>query len=123
MGYGIKGIKKILANHQIIDFYNCDKDILSNSSLVKSYFVKSAELANATIVSQKFHEFSPYGLTGVLVITESHISIHTWPEYGYAAIDVFSCCDKLDHKRLVESLKGSLKAEKVKSKSIKRGRL
>ena len=113
----------ILANHQIIDFYKCDKDILSNSDLVKSYFVKSAELANATIVSQKFHEFSPYGLTGVLVITESHISIHTWPEYGYAAIDVFSCCDKLDHKRLVESLKGSLKAGKVKSKSIKRGRL
>ena len=89
----------ILANHQIIDFYKCDKDILSNSSLVKSYFVKSAELANATI------------------------SIHTWPEYGYAAIDVFSCCDKLDHKRLVENLKGSLKAGKVKSKSIKRGRL
>jgi|TARA_R100000482_G_scaffold122538_2_gene70452 S-adenosylmethionine decarboxylase proenzyme len=111
-----------LANHQIIDFYGCDKDILSNSDIVKSYFVKAAEMSHATIVSEKFHEFSPFGLTGVLVITESHISIHTWPEYGYVAIDVFSCCDKLDHKRLVDVLQTHFKAKKVNSKSIKRGR-
>ena len=111
-----------LANHQIIDFYGCDKEILSNSDAVKSYFVKAAELSQAPIVSEKFHEFNPFGLTVVLVITVSHISIHTWPEYGYVAIDVFSCCDKLDHERLVEVLQRHFKAKKINSKSIKRGK-
>ena len=113
----------ILGNHQIIDFYKCDKDIISNSDLVKSIFVKASELSQATIVSQKFHEFSPYGLTGVLVITESHISIHTWPEHGYIAVDVFSCCNKIDHKRLINTLKFEFGSKKVRTKRLKRGRL
>ena len=55
--------------------------------------LQAAEAAGATIVQSVFHRFSPHGVTGVVVVAESHLSIHTWPEYGYAAVDFFTCGD------------------------------
>ena len=112
-----------LANHQIIELYDCDKSLLENSQYVKNTFKEAIELSKATVVAEKYHNFSPFGLTGVAVITESHISIHTWPEHGYVAIDVFSCDNKVDHKKILTYLKVHLFSNKAKSKSIKRGKV
>jgi S-adenosylmethionine decarboxylase len=71
--------------------------------------VEAAKAAKATIVEVAFHKFNPYGVSGMVVIAESHLAIHTWPEYGYAAVDIFTCGEEIDpwliHQKLVESLK------------------
>ena len=121
MGYGFEGLMKNLATHLILELYECDSEILNNSNQVKNIFIDAAKKSNATIVNELFHEFSPHGLTGVLVITESHLSIHTWPEFNYAAVDVFSCDDKLDSNKIKNILQEKLKSKKIITKIINRG--
>ena len=103
--------------------YNCDREILKNSDYVRNTFKEAVKISNATVVAEKFHNFSPHGLTGVSVITESHISIHTWPEHGYVAVDVFSCSDKVDYKKIISYLKVHFFSDKTKCKKIKRGKI
>ena len=75
----------------------------------------------ATLVESRFHHFSPLGVSGVVIIMESHLTIHTWPEYGYAAVDIFTC-GVLDMEAGVEWLSQELKAEKVERKVLERGK-
>tara|TARA_A100001391_G_scaffold156852_1_gene115054 strand:+ start:688 stop:1032 length:345 start_codon:yes stop_codon:yes gene_type:complete len=112
-----------LANHQIIELYDCDRSILEDSNYVRNIFKEAVKESNATVVAEKYHNFNPHGLTGVAVITESHISIHTWPEHRYVAIDVFSCDDKIDHKKILKYLKVHFFSSRTKSKSVKRGKV
>ena len=114
-------MRKTLATHLLIELFDCDSKILNDSNLVKDIFIKAAKKGKATIVNDLFHEFSPHGLTGVLVITESHLSIHTWPEFNYAAVDVFSCDDKLDGDKIKQILEKKLKSKEVYTKIINRG--
>ena len=110
-----------LANHQIVEFNSCEEAKIDNSNFVREIFLEAAKLGNATIVNECFHEFSPYGITGVLVIAESHISIHTWPEHKYAAVDIFSCGNKVDCNKIIDYLKDKLKCKSCSSISINRG--
>lgn len=110
-----------LGSHELVEFYNCDEDILKDSDLIKKIFIESAKLGNANIVNSLFHSFSPYGVTGVLVIAESHMSIHTWHEFNYCAVDIFSCCDKLNNKIVLEDLKDKLFSSRYESTLINRG--
>ena len=112
---------KPLATHLLIELFDCDPKILSDSNQVKDIFINAAKEGKATIVNDLFHEFSPHGLTGVLVITESHLSIHTWPEFNYAAVDVFSCDDKLDGDKIKQILEKKLNSKEVYTKIINRG--
>ena len=112
-----------LANHQIIELYECDIGVLENSEYVKNTFCEAVKRSKATVVAEKYHNFNPYGLTGVAVITESHISIHTWPEHRYVAVDVFSCDNKINHKEILKYLKVNFFSSKTKTKSIKRGKV
>ena len=112
---------KYLANHQIVEFNGCEEAKIDNSDFIREIFLKAAKLGNATIVNECFHEFSPYGITGVLVIAESHISIHTWPEHKYVAVDIFSCGDKVDYNKIIDYLKDKLKCKNFSSTSINRG--
>ncbi len=112
---------KYLANHQIIEFNNCEETKINDSDFVRKVFLEAAKLGNATIVNECFHEFSPYGITGVLVIAESHISIHTWPEHKYAAVDIFSCGNKVDFNIIISYLENKLKCKNSSSISINRG--
>ena len=112
---------KYLANHQIVEFNYCEESKIDDSNFVRELFLEAAKLGNGTIVSECFHEFSPYGITGVLVIAESHISIHTWPEHRYAAVDVFSCGNKVDCNKIINYLKDKLKCKSSSSISINRG--
>jgi len=76
-----------------VELRECNPDILKNLEKVRNALVSAAREAKATIVDVSFHEFNPFGISGVVIIAESHLTIHTWPEYGYAAIDVFTCGD------------------------------
>lgn len=73
----------------------CNSKTLNDLKRVQEILVSAAKEAKATIVETSFHKFNPFGISGMVVIAESHISIHTWPEYGYAAVDIFTCGDVL----------------------------
>jgi S-adenosylmethionine decarboxylase len=79
----------------LADFHGCDAAALDDVEGVRAAMVEAARRAGATIVSECFHRFSPHGVSGVVVIAESHLAVHTWPEHGYAAVDFFTCGDTL----------------------------
>ncbi|MFN3533545.1 MAG: adenosylmethionine decarboxylase [Candidatus Brocadia sp.] len=80
-----------LGRHIILEMWGCCKDIIDNVDVVKEILTKATKSTKATLVDVVCHRFSPYGVTGVAILAESHISVHTWPEYGYAAADIFIC--------------------------------
>jgi len=82
-----------LGTHLLVELRDCNPDILKNLNMVKDAMVSAAKEAKATIIDVSFHEFNPFGISGMVVIAESHLSIHTWPEYNYAAVDIFTCGD------------------------------
>jgi S-adenosylmethionine decarboxylase len=82
-----------LGTHLLVELRDCNPEILKDLMRVKDALVSAAKEAKATIVDISFHEFNPFGISGMVVIAESHLSIHTWPEYAYAAVDIFTCGD------------------------------
>ncbi len=82
-----------LGTHLLVELRECNPEILKDLERVKNALVSAAKEAKATIVDISFHEFNPFGISGMVVIAESHLSIHTWPEYSYAAVDIFTCGD------------------------------
>ncbi|MGI6574442.1 MAG: adenosylmethionine decarboxylase, partial [bacterium] len=85
-----------LGRQLILEFYDCASDVLNDLKEVERIMVNAALKAGAEVREVAFHKFSPQGVSGVVIISESHLSIHTWPENGYAAIDVFTCGDRVD---------------------------
>ncbi len=112
---------KSLGNHLIVEMYDCDNKIINSHKKVEEILVEAANIAGAHIVQQVFHKFNPHGVSGVVVIAESHLSIHTWPEFGYCAIDVFTCGETVDYKKAVDYLKQMLKAKSISVMEMKRG--
>lgn len=82
-----------LGCHLLLELHDCAPGPLDSPPRVEAIISAAAAEAGATIVSSAFHHFSPHGVSGVLVIAESHIAAHTWPEYRYAAVDCFTCGD------------------------------
>jgi len=85
-----------LGRHSIAEFWSCDPEVLSDETLLETLFRAACEAAGATILHSHFHKFGDGdGVTGIVVLAESHASVHTWPEYEYAAVDIFMCggCD------------------------------
>lgn len=115
--------KRSLSEHILADFYGCTESILKDNELIQQYMHEAAEKANATIVSEKFHTFSPWGVSGVIIIKESHLTIHTWPEYKYAAVDLFTCGDTLDLRSAMQYLEEKLGCKKMEYNDISRGLL
>ncbi|OYT14528.1 MAG: S-adenosylmethionine decarboxylase proenzyme [Bacteroidetes bacterium 4572_77] len=110
-----------LGRHILVEFYNCDKEILNSNELIEKYMNEAAIKANATIVNSVFHTFNPWGVSGAVIIQESHLTIHTWPEYGYAAVDLFTCGDSVNPWDAFEYLHKKLKAEKNETTEVSRG--
>jgi len=110
-----------LGKHIIAELFECDSDILDNVNVIKESLLEAATTSNSTVINYSFHRFKPYGVSGYVLIAESHISIHTWPEYGYAAVDVFTCGDKTNPWKGLEVLKNRLKAKRITVMEITRG--
>lgn len=114
---------KALGTHILVEFYNCNPTILNEPTRIEQDMNRAAEMAGATIVSSTFHHFSPHGVSGVVVIAESHLTIHTWPEYGYAAVDLFTCGDTVDPWVAFEHLKERFECAHHSAVEMKRGQI
>ncbi len=110
-----------LGKHLLLEMKDCDKGILADLAAVRHAMVSAAQEAKATIVEIAFHEFSPFGISGMVVIAESHLSIHTWPEYGYAAVDVFTCGDLIKPETAAQFLIEKFKCLSPSIVEMKRG--
>jgi len=110
-----------LGRHLLLELFDCDSDAINNLEAVKGALVEAAKRAHATIVDVVFHEFNPFGVSGVVVIAESHLSIHTWPEYRYAAVDIFSCGDILKPEVAANYLVEHFGAERTSVVEMQRG--
>lgn len=110
-----------LGRHVLVELYGCSNELLNDVSFIEKAMVEAAETAGATVINSTFHHFSPYGVSGVVVIQESHLAIHTWPEYGYAAIDLFTCGDTVDPWVSYQFLEKKLEASHGSSMELRRG--
>lgn len=110
-----------LGRHILCEAYGCDPEVLNDRKMVEKIMVEAALECGAEIREVAFHQFSPQGVSGVVVISESHLAIHTWPELGYAAIDVFTCGHRVDPWDACNYLIDNFKAERTKTTEIERG--
>jgi S-adenosylmethionine decarboxylase len=113
--------KKYAGIHLIADFW--DGKAIESEKELEILLENTVKAANATSLRNVVYKFEPQGITGVILLAESHISIHTWPELKYAAIDIFTCGDKTRPDKALEFLKKELQPKKVIIKKIKRGGL
>lgn len=112
---------KILGRHLIAELSDCNRETLDNLELLEQYLKEAVRLSGATMVRSVFHRYNPQGVSGVVVIAESHLSLHTWPEYGYAAVDFFTCGESVDPYKGLIWIRGKLDSHQAQITEIKRG--
>ena len=111
-----------LGRHVIVELWGCNPQLLDNLEMMKKLMMDAAIKAGADIREVTFHKLNPLGISGVVVISESHITIHTFPQHGYASIDVYTCGDILDPNVAAKAIADYLEAETMDSVEIPRGR-
>ena len=110
-----------LGRHLLVELYNCDGKILNDVHKVESIMVDAAKHAHARIVDVVFHTFNPHGISGVIVIAESHLAIHTWPEFNFASIDIFTCGTEIDPWIAYKYMVKKFKSKNMTALEMKRG--
>lgn len=110
-----------LGKHVILELYGCDFKVLDNEELFLETFKKAVDEAHMTLLNLSSHQFKPFGVTALALLSESHMSIHTYPELGYAAADVFTCGDEGDPFKAMDVLIEALKPERRNIIYIPRG--
>jgi len=110
-----------LGRHLLVELHDCDKEALNDLGLIRDVMVKAAIDCGAVVLGESFHRFSPQGVSGVVIIAESHLSIHTWPEYGYAAVDIFTCGTFVNPEKAAEVLIEKLGSRNHSVMEIPRG--
>jgi S-adenosylmethionine decarboxylase len=112
-----------LGRHLLMELKDCNGEVLDDVNALKDALLTAANEAGATVLGESFHRFSPHGISGVIIIAESHLFVHTWPEYGYAAADIFTCGDSVRPEKAAEILIRKLGAREHSIKEIQRGTL
>lgn len=112
---------KSLGIHLLVEYYDCDRNIINNKELIKNFMVEAVNVCGATYINSIFYEFNPQGITGIILIAESHLSIHTWPEYKIAIADFFTCGNKTKPIKAFKSLRTNLKSKRYSVIDVKRG--
>ncbi len=110
-----------LGRHSIIEYYGCPESVMNDLELIENAFVSAARRMGATIVASEFHQFNPHGVSGMVIISESHLSIHTWPEFGYAAVDIFTCGEVIDPEIAHEILREAFQSTQESVVEMRRG--
>lgn len=105
----------------LADLHGCDRGVLDDVDRVRSLMIEAARRCGATIVEQCFHRFNPHGVSGVVVISESHLAIHTWPEHGYVALDLFTCGHAIDPNVCVAFLRDGFRSQSGTTRTVLRG--
>ena len=112
-----------LGRHLLMELKDCNGEVLDDVDALKDALLTAADEAGATVLDESFHRFSPHGISGVVIIAESHLFIHTWPEYSYAAADIFTCGDSVQPEKAAEIIIRKLGAREHSIKEIQRGTL
>ena len=100
---------KALGKHLLLELNDCDPNLLNDLSFIREIMLAAANESGATILGESFHQFSPQGVSGVILIAESHLSVHTWPEHGYAGADIFTCGTRVKPEKAAEFIIKRLK--------------
>src|SRR5690606_9453269 len=113
--------EKGLGRHIMCEAYGCDPEVLNDRKRVEAIMVEAALQAGAEVREVVFHQFSPQGVSGVVVISESHLAIHTWPELHYASIDVYTCGDRVDPWQACNHMLKAFNCQNASTVEMKRG--
>jgi S-adenosylmethionine decarboxylase len=114
---------RALGRHLLCEYHGCDRERLNRPEVIRDELLAAVKLAGATPIQDMVHNFTPHGVTGVVVIAESHFAIHTWPEYGFAAVDLFTCGESVDPWVAFEHLGKALGATSHSVVEMRRGLL
>jgi S-adenosylmethionine decarboxylase proenzyme len=112
-----------LGCHLLAEFSLCDPASLADLEHVTRAMLAAAKASGASVVTQSFHHFSPLGVSGVVIISESHLAIHTWPEHRFAAVDFFTCVDRVAPELAMASLQRAFDAQRLETALLERGPL
>ena len=104
-----------------MELKDCNREVLNDLKFLKGLLTAAANEAGATVLGESFHQFNPHGVSGVVIIAESHLFIHTWPECGYAAVDIFTCGNSVQAGKAVQVLIDKLGAKNHSILEIQRG--
>lgn len=110
-----------LGSHLLIELFDCDPASIEQETTVGEAMLKAARDSEATVVTSSFHEFKPWGVSGAVIIQESHYTIHTWPEHRYAAVDLFYCGGTIHVEKAIDVLKARFKPGRIKFLVVRRG--
>ncbi len=110
-----------LGKHLLLELKDCDREALNDLGFLKNTLLAAASEAGATVLGESFHQFNPHGVSGAVIIAESHLFIHTWPECGYAAVDIFTCGDSVQPEKAAQILIRKLGAKNHSMLEIQRG--
>ena len=110
-----------LGRHLLVELQDCKREVLNDLTFLRDAMLTAAVECGAVVLGESFHRFSPQGVSGVVVIAESHLSIHTWPEYGYAAADIFTCGNTVVPEKAAEVLVVKLASKSHSLQEIQRG--
>ena len=110
-----------LGRHLLLELKDCNGEVLNDLDFIRDCLRDTAEQIGATVVNEAFYRFTPHGISGVVIIAESHLCIHTWPEHKYAAVDIFTCGDSIEPEQAVKPLVEKLRAKDPSFIELKRG--
>jgi S-adenosylmethionine decarboxylase len=110
-----------VGRHFLADYHGCTFGRLNDADRLRSTLLEAVAASGATILSHHFEVFQPHGVTGVVVIAESHVALHTWPEHGFMAIDYFTCSERLDARLTLDLIGRALEAQRVEMREVARG--
>jgi S-adenosylmethionine decarboxylase len=110
-----------LGRHLLLELRECNKAVLDDLKYLENALVSAAKEAGATVIDKSFHQFAPQGVSGVVLIAESHLSLHTWPEHAYAAVDIFTCGTTVKIEVAADALIKSLGSRDPSVLEVKRG--
>lgn len=108
--------------HVILDLHGCNKELLNSESVIRNALDESCKLANCKILKKLVYKFQPQGVTGILLLEESHIAIHTYPEHGSCFIDIYTCGDKATPEMAIRFLEDFFESKNMEVKKIHRGK-
>lgn len=110
-----------IADHHVVEYVGCDPDRLRFLSTLEPLILNATRDCGATIVGSSFHQFEPEGASGTVLIAESHVSFHSWPELGYLSLDVFTCGDTMDAAQLIRDVGAGVRATETRVTTLQRG--
>jgi len=117
----MSALKKIFGIHYVIEFSGCDPTVIRSAECIKKILLEACKKAGVKVLNASFHQFRGGGASGIVLVSESHFSIHTWPEHKYAAVDILTCGQNMTPEKAITFIRTAFRSKKVSMKKLKRG--